>query len=111
MLPDHLIETFRAGIESKIVASWAESCPKFLAVCKPLVTVEVGPKYVRIVRQEQHRESAVVTGRSVYCFINRETGDVLKAAGWKGPAKGVRGNLIAVDMFDGCDAYGPKSMK
>ena len=111
MLPEHLIETFRAGIEAKILANWADNCPKFLAICKPFVTVEASPKYVRIVRQEQHRESAVITGRSVYCFVNRETGDVLKAAGWKGPAKGERGNLNSADMFAGCGAYGPRSLK
>ena len=33
-------------------------------------------------------------GRSVHCFIDNLTGDVYKAAGWKAPAKGVRGNIV-----------------
>lgn len=32
-------------------------------------------------------------GGSVHCFIDRTTGDVYKAEGWKRPAKGVRYNL------------------
>ena len=43
--------------------------------------------------------------RSVFCFIERETGDILKAASWKAPAKGVRGNLATVDMSK-VDPYG-----
>lgn len=33
-------------------------------------------------------------GRSVHAFYDLRTGDVLKAAGWKAPAKGVRFNLL-----------------
>lgn len=46
--------------------------------------------------------------RSVYCFVNKENGDVLKAAGWKAPAKGARGNIY--DEHNGLgrmSAYGP----
>lgn len=34
------------------------------------------------------------SGRSVHCFIDNVTGDVYKAAGWKAPAKGIRGNIV-----------------
>ena len=34
------------------------------------------------------------SGRSVHCFIDNATGDVYKAAGWKAPAKGIRGNIV-----------------
>lgn len=47
---------------------------------------EYGQKNVRI----------VVGGKSqnfVYCFIELATGDILKAAGYKAPAKGKRGNI------------------
>lgn len=33
-------------------------------------------------------------GRSVHAFVELETGALLKAAGWKAPAKGPRGNVI-----------------
>lgn len=55
-------------------------------------TTEVGPKFIRIV---QHYG----TSRSVHAFVDRSNGDLIKAAGWKAPAKGkngwaVRGNLV-----------------
>jgi hypothetical protein len=31
---------------------------------------------------------------SVFCFVDKETGDIYMAAGWKVPAKGARGNLF-----------------
>ena len=49
-------------------------------------------------------------GRSVYCFIDLSNGDILKAAGWKSPAKGKRGSIFneGYDIGDGkpCDRYG-----
>lgn len=47
-----------------------------------------GRKNVRIVMDYNG------TGRSVHAFVNLETGDLLKSAGWKTPAKGARGNLL-----------------
>jgi hypothetical protein len=39
--------------------------------------------------------------RSVWAFIDKKTGDILKAAGYKAPAKHARGNL-----FDGTNGIG-----
>lgn len=57
----------------------------------PRVTLETmpGKRYIRIVRSD---ESGVQ--RSVHCFIDTTNGDVLKAAGWKAPAKHARGNIF-----------------
>jgi hypothetical protein len=46
-----------------------------------------GRKYARIVA------SLGDTQRSVHCFVEIETGNILKAAGWKTPAKHARGNI------------------
>lgn len=46
-------------------------------------TVEPGRKYDRIVRR-----------RSVYAFVNRETGELVKAATWSQPAKNKDGNTF-----------------
>jgi hypothetical protein len=48
--------------------------------------------------------------RSVHCFIDNATGDVYKAAGWKAPAKGARGNIVTglddiADRFDWSGGY------
>jgi hypothetical protein len=60
----------------------------------------VGPKYARlvVVRPGETR------GGSVYCFIDMTNGNLLKAAGWKTPAKGARGNIrvgTAANWFNG----------
>lgn len=54
----------------------------------PTFTAEIGRKFIRIVNV-----SGNGGGRSVYCFIERNTGDILKSAGWKAPAKGARGSI------------------
>lgn len=41
------------------------------------------------------RDRRFEEGRSVHCFVDSQTGDVLKARSWKGPAKGARGNVFA----------------
>jgi len=51
-----------------------------------------GIKYAKIVRG---REGGPVD--SVHCFVNKGNGDVLKAAGWKAPAKHARGNIFDDD--------------
>lgn len=41
-----------------------------------------GRKWIRIVQEETYG-----TGRSVHCFVERDTGLIWKAAGWKAPAR------------------------
>ena len=52
-----------------------------------------GKRYVRIVMSARG-------SRSVHAFYDIKNGDVLKAAGWKAPAKIVRFNLLDTDSFD-----------
>ncbi len=65
----------------------------------PTIVVMNGIKNVRVVRSEPHT-------RSVYCFIEKETGHILKPAGWNAPAKHPRGNIHNENMLDGCNPYG-----
>lgn len=48
--------------------------------------VSYGAKNAKIIRSDRGQ-------RSVYCFVDRETGDILKAASWRAPAKHARGNI------------------
>ena len=53
-------------------------------------TIETGKKYHKVI---------LVNGggsRSVHCFIDKNTGSVLKSASWKSPAKGVRYDLRVI---------------
>jgi hypothetical protein len=63
-----------------------------------VITAEFGPKNIRIVRRElwkSHGPDAEPTNGSVHCFIDAATGNILKADGWKRPAKGIRGSIFA----------------
>lgn len=65
--------------------------------------LESGRKYYKLI----HKDGI---SRSVHCFINKTTGDVLKSASWKSPAKGVRYNLLDDTSrnlcYNNCDAFG-----
>lgn len=70
--------------------------PDLISLDKP------GQKYQRVIVNQRYERDGVVTvstGGSVYCFIDRATGDIYKAAGYKAPAKGARGNIFN----DNCD--------
>ena len=49
--------------------------------------LETGRKYYKLVHRDRNQ-------RSVHCFIDKTTGDVLKPASWSAPAKGSRFNLL-----------------
>ncbi len=55
----------------------------------PSLSVEVGPRFVRVVRTTGNSGD-----RSVDSFVDRRTGDVRKAASWKAPAPRVTGSVF-----------------
>ena len=71
--------------------------------------IEKLTKFVRV-WQDDVAPTGEHSGRSVHAFFNPATGDVLKAAGWKTPAKGVRFNLLDDESFQKliaqCDQFG-----
>jgi len=68
--------------------------------------VEAGPRYMRIVRKDtQHGVWQKGFACGAHCFVDRTNGDVLKAASWKTPAKGARGNIF--DAHNGLGRMGP----
>lgn len=56
------------------------------------LVVDWGRKFAKIVKI-----NGLNTGRSVYCFIEINSGDIYKAASWAAPAKHVRGNINTED--------------
>lgn len=52
----------------------------------PTFDVEYGSKFAKI-------SITTYGSKSVHCFVEISTGDIYKAATWKAPAKGVRGNI------------------
>lgn len=85
----------------------AENAAPFLAMMtkarnarfedSPFETVfalEKGRKYHRVVQDTRNKETGeMFNQRSVAAFLDND-GNILKPAGWKGPAKGVRGNIF-----------------
>lgn len=109
-IPCHPQESFQMALERFVNnvneyrrAYYYQSFPNIAANREIASVMEGGKKYIRIILQSAHRE-----GRSVYCFIDAETGDVLKADGWKRPARGPRGSIYSSDWKGyGCSHNGP----
>ena len=59
-----------------------------------------GSKYFKIVMNSGDNH------RSVYCFVDKQTGDILKSAGWRAPAKGVRGSVLITESYANADWHG-----
>ena len=49
-----------------------------------------GKKYLKVIMNDYNDRTKKYDGRGVHCFIDKNTGEVYKAASWKSPAKGVR---------------------
>lgn len=63
------------------------------AVMPVVMLSKPGKKFVRV-----YTDRGGLSGKSSYCFIELATGNILKAAGWKAPAKGVRGNVMTATL-------------
>lgn len=98
------ILAFMEKLQKAKAADFAKNCP-LLDV--PLYVCERGTKYIAI-DVLTHPNGKDYKGRSVFCFIAAEDsntkslgqvkmGDVLKAAGYKAPAKHARGNIFNTD--------------
>lgn len=65
--------------KSEYPNSWAsDQAPKF--------HYNRTPKWYKVFREDSQK--------CVFCFIDPNTGDIYKAAGWAAPAKGIRGNIF-----------------
>lgn len=66
----------------------------------PQLTFEKGRKNIRVISESYGQ-------RSVYCFVDIASGDILKSASWKAPAKGARGSIYSSDNgLSGITVYG-----
>ena len=53
----------------------------------PTIEFMRGRRYIRVVKWDDH-------GRNIHSFVDTTTGDILKPASWKAPAKHPRGNIF-----------------
>jgi len=103
---------FIEGVQSLVNSDFAKHYPTLVP---NLITFEEGRRYVRIVSVRRHKDSQTgeikSEGRSVWGFVDKTNGDILKAAGWKAPAKHARGNIFSANPFQGCDWTGPAYLR
>lgn len=82
---DHALCRFLERAQAVVNEYYASTFPNNTV---PKLSAEPGKRYVRVVRHDG-------VGRSAHCFVDTTNGNVLKPAGWKGPAKGARGNIYS----------------
>lgn len=75
----------------------------------PTVTYDMGRKNCRIVLIDENGPT-IPANRRVHSFVDRTNGDILYAAGWKGPAKHARGNVLDLDNSN-FNVYGAGSLR
>jgi len=58
-----------------------------------------GKKYIRIVKIVVRQDGTPnESDKSCFCFVERETGNVLKSAGWTAPVMGAQGNIFSTQL-------------
>ena len=88
---DNKLQTFMEGCQTIVNNYYTTSFPNLVP---SKLVVEGGSRYTKIAT---YREGKVEKSMgSVYCFVDKTNGDVLKAATWKQPAKGARGDRKSV---------------
>ena len=64
------------------------------------LTYKRGRRYDKLIKLTRNQ-------RSVWGFVERSTGDILKAASWRAPAKTLRGNIFDPDPMENMSWTGP----
>lgn len=67
--------------------------------------VEPGRKFIKLISVRG------VDSRSVWCFVNKETGEIFKPACWARPAKHARGNIKDVTTYSSYSWTGPHYLR
>jgi len=75
---DYAFETFVAGLQTMLDNHYAED--EYLKA--PEVVVNGGSKYWKVIRRDKNSDHG---GASVFGFVRKEDGAILKAANWSAP--------------------------
>jgi len=69
-----------------------------------------GKRYYRIVAHATF-DGEEGSGTSAWAFVDKETGDIFRPAGWKRPAKHPRGSVLDKSSWKRVGPYGPAYMR
>jgi hypothetical protein len=90
---------FILKLQALITRHYADSSPVLQAQQK--IVVDHGQVRARV----RHAQCGV------YCFVDYATGNILKAADYRAPAKHPRGNIFNANPLQGCGVYGPAYLR
>jgi len=82
---EYLTESMIERVNNRFKVDSIESGRNFY----PVLTYEVNRKYIKVFDSKVY-DGVQRDGRSVFMFIDKETGAVYKPASFKAPAKGIR---------------------
>lgn len=102
---------FICGVNKKISDYWQRN--NFTHNDAPVVMVDrVGKRYAKLASCERvPRFTGPFVSKSVYCFYDVASGDLLKGS-WKAPvANGVRGNVKDPNVLNKFTEHGPAYMR
>lgn len=70
--------------------------------CFKIASVQRGPKMVYAENGRRFTRIVIEDGsqRHVHAFVDMTNGDVIKAAGWKAPQRGVNGLAVRFNLLD-----------
>jgi hypothetical protein len=90
---EYSIKQHERSLESNENVDYHNACIQDLknGHCDYDFTFESGRKYHKVIMNANG-------SRSVYCFIDKKTGEVYKSASWKSPTKGVRYDLRIIEQ-------------
>ena len=72
-------------------------------VCPRKLIIKNNKKYVKIIAEDGQR--------SVWAFVDKTNGNILKPAGWNAPAKHARGNIFNDNYLKTLTCYGPAYLR
>ncbi len=96
------LKLFITGCEAIIDAYWKRM--NFTHGPPPTLSLEPGLRYIRVVQTS-------AGSRSVYAFIDKTNGDILKGASWKAPAKHARGSIFDENPLKMMGPHGPAYLR
>ena len=81
-----------------VISPYSNPNFSYVGMMLPVLEMYDGRRYIRVDKVHSDR-------RSVYAFIDKTNGDILRAAGYKKPAKHARGNIF--DQWNGTSMIEP----